>query len=317
MPSLARLRHRRRFILLAALLLSACASHPEPVTPPAEPPPMVAVKPRVGIALGGGAARGFAHVGVLKMLEAQGIVPDLVVGTSAGSVVGALYAAGHGGFELQEMTFDLDRAAFADWQFFGRGLLRGEALQKFINDKVGNRPIESLDKPFAAVAAKLRTGEGVLFTRGDVGQAVRASSAIPGIFVSPVISGEEYVDGGTVSPVPVSYARRMGAEIVIAVDISQPVAEVPSNSSLAAVLKAFDIMGNALKANELPTADVIIAPNVKGLATTSFETKQKAILEGERAALAAVPKIRELIAQKTRMMPADQVPAPLKPGSAN
>lgn len=278
---------------------------------------MVAVKPRIGIALGGGAARGFAHVGVLKMLESQGIVPDVVVGTSAGSVVGALYAAGHGGFELQEMTFDLDRAAFADWQFFGRGLLRGEALQKFINEKVGNRPIESLDKPFAAVAAKLRTGEGVLFTRGDVGQAVRASSAIPGIFVSPVINGEEYVDGGTVSPVPVNYAKRMGAEIVIAVDISQPVAEVPSNSSLASVLKAFDIMGNALKATELPAADVIIAPNVKGLATTSFETKQRAILEGERAALAAVPKLRELIAQKTRMMPANEVPPPLKPGSAN
>lgn len=316
MPSLARLRHRCRFILLAALLLSACASEPEPVAATA-PAPMVAVKPRVGIALGGGAARGFAHVGVLKMLESQGIVPDLIVGTSAGSVVGALYAAGHGGFELQEMTFDLDRAAFADWQLFGRGLLRGEALQKFINDKVGNRPIESLDKPFAAVAAKLRTGEAVLFTRGDVGQAVRASSAIPGIFVSPVINGEEYVDGGTVSPVPVGYARRMGAELVIAVDISQPVAEVPSNSSLASVLKAFDIMGNALKSAELPTADVVIAPNVKGLATTNFETKQKAILEGERAALAAVPKIRELIAQKTRMMPADQVPAPIRPGSAN
>lgn len=293
-------------LLLTTLLLAACAGEPpRPVVePPAPPPPMVSVPPRLGIALGGGAARGFAHVGVLKMLEAQGIVPDVVVGTSAGSVVGALYAAGHGGFELQEMTFALDRAAFADWQFFGRGLLRGEALQKFVNEKVGRRPIEKLDKPFACVAARLRTGEGVLFARGDVGMAVRASSAIPGVFVSPVIGGEEYVDGGTVSPVPVSYTRQMGAEIVIAVDISQPVEEAPSDSTLRTVLKTFDIMGNALKGNELRTADVVIAPNVKGIAAADFESKQRAILEGERAALAAVPRIRELIAQRTRQVPA-------------
>ncbi|WP_428311498.1 patatin-like phospholipase family protein [Hydrocarboniphaga sp.] len=295
------------------LLLAACTS-PEPLPPPivVPPPVMVPQLPKIGLALGGGAARGFAHVGVIKMLESQGIKPDLVVGTSAGSVVGSLYAAGHGGFELQEMTFDLDRAAFADWQFFGRGLLRGEALQKFINEHVGGKPIEQLPMRFGAVATRLRTGEGVLFQRGDVGMAVRASSAIPGVFVSPVIGGEEYVDGGTVAPVPAEYARQMGAELVIAVDISQPVAEAPSDSTLRTVLKTFDIMGNALKGNELKLADVVISPNVKGIAAADFESKQRAILEGERAALAAIPKIREAIAAKTRMVPA-VAPAPVLP----
>lgn len=299
--------------LLLLTMLAGCASTPEP--PPvveAPAPVMVPVLPKIGLALGGGAARGFAHVGVIKMLESQGIKPDLVVGTSAGSVVGALYAAGHGGFELQEMTFDMDRAAFADWQFFGRGLLRGEALQKFINEHVGGRTIEQLPMRFGAVTTKLRTGEGVLFQRGDVGLAVRASSAIPGVFVSPVIGGEEYVDGGTVSPVPASYARQMGAELVIAVDISQPVAEAPSDSTLRTVLKTFDIMGNALKGNELKLADVVISPNVRGIASADFESKQRAILEGERAALAAIPKIREAIAAHTRLVPATQ-PEPVLP----
>lgn len=305
---------RRSTIALLSLLLTACATpEPAPSTTPEPPPPvMVPQLPKIGLALGGGAARGFAHVGVIKMLESQGIKPDLVVGTSAGSVVGSLYAAGHGGFELQEMTFDLDRAAFADWQFFGRGLLRGEALQKFINEHVGGKPIEQLPMRFGAVSTRLRTGEGVLFQRGDVGMAVRASSAIPGVFVSPVIGGEEYVDGGTVAPVPAEYARQMGAEVVIAVDISQPVAEAPSDSTLRTVLKTFDIMGNALKGNELKLADVVISPNVKGIAAADFESKQRAILEGERAALAAVPKIREAIAAKTRMVPA-VAPAPVLP----
>lgn len=303
-------RLRYPLVLLLSLTLAACAGTPAPPAKLPDPPPvvMVPVLPKIGLALGGGAARGFAHVGVIKMLESQGIVPDLIVGTSAGSVVGALYAAGISGFALQEMTFDLDRAAFADWQFFGRGLLRGEALQKFVNDKVGNRRIEQLPRRFGAVSAKLRSGEGVLFQRGDVGSAVRASSAIPGIFVSPVIGGEEYIDGGAVSPVPVIYARQMGAEVVIAVDISQPVTEELSDSTLRTVLKTFSIMGNALKAKELPLADLVISPNVKGIAAADFESKQRAILEGERAALAAVIKIREIIAAKTRMVPANAVP---------
>ncbi len=299
-------RSRRLFAALATVcgLMTACSSTPvvtapvvEAPTGPVIPPPPVL--PKVALALGGGAARGFAHVGVIKMLESQGIQVDLIIGTSAGSVVGALYASGLNGFELQEMTFDLERATFADWQLFNRGLLRGEKLQNFVNEKVGNRKIQQLPRRFAAVAAKLRTGDAAVFTTGDVGLAVRASSAIPGVFQPAVIDNEEYVDGGTVSPVPVRFARTLGADIVIAVDVSAPVEEAREDSTLGTVLKAFDIMGSSLRRAELPAADVVIAPDVHGIKAADFESKQRAILAGEKAALAAVPAIRALIAAKT------------------
>ncbi|HET8881745.1 MAG TPA: patatin-like phospholipase family protein, partial [Solimonas sp.] len=183
--------------VLACLLLTLCAAcaTPPPVpvveTPPPLPPP-----PKVALVLGGGGARGFAHVGVLKLLDTQGLKPDLIVGTSAGSVAGALYAAGYSGFDLQEMAFALDRATIADWSMFGKGLIRGEALQNFVNQAVKNRPIEALDIPFACVATQVATGQAVLFQRGNVGQAVRASSSVPGVFEPVVIGGTEYVDGG-------------------------------------------------------------------------------------------------------------------------
>lgn len=284
--------------------MTACSGTPVVTTAAVEVPsgpviPPAPVLPRVALALGGGAARGFAHVGVIKMLESQGVPIDLIIGTSAGSVVGALYASGLNGFELQEMTFDLERATFADWQLFNRGLLRGEKLQNFVNEKVGNRKIQQLPRRFAAVAAKLRTGDAAVFTTGDVGLAVRASSAIPGVFQPAVIDNEEYVDGGTVSPVPVRFARTLGADIVIAVDVSAPVEEAREDSTLGTVLKAFDIMGSSLRRAELPGADVVIAPDVHGIKAADFESKQRAILAGEKAALAAVPAIRALIAAKT------------------
>lgn len=292
----------RRRLLLAALLpllLAACGSTPP--APVESPQPVEPPKPpKIAFALGGGAARGFAHVGVIKMLETQGIQPDLIIGTSAGSVVGAIYASGVNGFQLQEITFDLERAAFADWQLFSRGLLKGEKLQSFVNDKVGKRKIEQLPRRFAAVAAKLRTGEAVVFRTGDVGLAVRASSAIPGVFQPAVIDNEEYVDGGTVSPVPVRFARQLGADVVIAVDVSAPVEEAREDTTLGTVLKAFDIMGRSLRTAELPTADVVIAPDVHGIKAADFDSKQRAILAGEKAALAALPEIRAAIAAKTR-----------------
>ena len=215
-------------------------------------------------------------------------------------MVGALYASGYNGFELQEKTFDLERNAFADWQLFSRGLLKGEKLQNYVNDQVGRRKIQQLPRRFAAVAAKLRTGEAVVFTSGDVGLAVRASSSIPGVFQPTVIDNDEYVDGGTVSPVPVRFARELGADLVIAVDVSAPVEEAREDSTLGTVLKAFDIMGSSLRRAELPSADVVIAPDVHGIKAADFESKQRAILAGERAALAAMPAIRAAIVAKTR-----------------
>ncbi|HEY0914127.1 MAG TPA: patatin-like phospholipase family protein [Solimonas sp.] len=297
---------------LALLLSLAGCNTPAPIPPPPveqpPPPPPPPPPPKVALVLGGGGARGFAHVGVLKMLDAQGLKPDMVVGTSAGSVAGALYAAGFNGFDLQEMAFALDRATVADWSMFGKGLIRGEALQNFINNAVKQKPIEKLKIPFACVAARLDSGEGVLFQRGNLGQAVRASSSVPGVFQPVQIGGHEYVDGGLVSPVPIRYARQMGATFIIAVDVSTPPAGTASEGKFDVLMRTFDIMGQSIRAAELPQADIIIKPDLGRITATDFESKQMAILQGERAALAAMPQIRDKLA--ARMSP-PVVPAPV------
>lgn len=283
---------------LAAVLLGACQSAPvtpAPVEVPVATPP---APPKIGLALGGGAVRGFAHIGVIKMLEAQGIVPDYVVGTSAGSVAGVLYAAGHSGFDLQRIAFELDSAMVTDWSLFGNGIIKGDALQKYINGLVKNQPLDKLKKPFGCVATRLRDGTGVLFQRGDAGQAVRASSSVPGIFEPVMIAGDEYVDGGLVSPVPVRQARQMGADFVIAVDVSTPPAATMASGKWDLLMRAFDIMGKGLRLAQLPEADVVITPNLNRIASTDFEGKNLAILAGEEAAVAALPMIREKLAAR-------------------
>ena len=199
--------------------------------------------------LGGGAARGFAHIGVIKALEAQGIYPDIVVGTSAGSLVGALYAAGNNGYALHKLALDMDEAAISDWSvpFFAKasGVLKGEALQNYVNRAVNNQPLEKMKIPFGAVATDLHSGMPVLFQRGNTGMAVRASSAVPGIFQPVTIGDHTYVDGGLTAPVPVSFARQMGADFVIAVNISaQPDAQA-ADSSLEVLLQTLPSWGTA------------------------------------------------------------------------
>ncbi|MGH8443903.1 MAG: patatin-like phospholipase family protein [Solimonas sp.] len=301
---------------LAVLLLAVCAacSTPAPQPPPEAPPPAPAPlpPPKVALVLGGGGARGFAHVGVLKMLDTQGLKPDLIVGTSAGSVAGALYAAGYSGFDLQQMAFDLDRATITDWSMFGKGLIRGEALQNFVNQAVHNKPIEQLGIPFACVATRVDTGQAVLFQRGNLGQAVRASSSVPGVFQPTVIGSLEYVDGGLTSPVPVRYAKQLGATFIIAVDVSTPPTGTATTSKLDVVMRSFEIMGQSIRDAELPQADVIIKPDLTGMSASNFETKQLAILQGERAALAAMPAIRAKLNERmSPTLPVRPLPSPM------
>jgi NTE family protein len=258
----------------------------------------------VGLSLVLPPARGFAHIGVIKMLEAQGIVADIVVGTSAGSVAGVLYAAGHSGFDLQRLAFDLDSAMVTDWRLFGTGLIKGEALQNYVNRLVNNQPIENLPRRFACVTTRLRDGVGVLLQRGNAGQAVRASSAVPGIFEPVMMNTDEYVDGGLVSPVPVGYAKQMGADFIIAVDVSTPPASGLATGKVDLLMRAYDIMGRGLRMAQLPAADVVITPNLNGIASTDFEGKNRAILAGEQAVMAALPQIREKLAARGGVAPA-------------
>lgn len=290
---------RREFLLggSAALLLSACATLDEKPDTPAKPVVVAPrAKPRVGLALGGGAARGFAHIGVIKALETSGVPVDIVVGTSAGSVVGAIYAAGFSAFELQKIAFQLEEGQLADWSLFDRGVLKGEALERFINQQVGNRAMEGLKRRFAAVATDVGNGELTVFTTGNVGQAVRASSAIPGVFSPVTIRNREYIDGGAVSPIPVHATRSLGADIVIAVDISGRPSGKRAEGSLGLLLDTTTIMGNRLAQHELRDADVIIRPDLHGLPATNFEQRHEAIRQGELAGYAAVAKIREKLA---------------------
>jgi NTE family protein len=248
---------------------------------------------------------------VIKALEAQGIVPDLVVGTSAGAVVGALYAGGFAGFELQKLALDMDDAAISDWTLLGRGLMKGELLQNYINRVLDNRPIEKLNKPFVAVVTDLREGRSVAFRTGNTGLAVRASSAVPGIFQPVSINGRDYVDGGLVSPVPVKIARSSGADIVIAVDISARPKSTPMDGVFDVLLQTVTIMTQSLAGYETQLADVVIRPAAAAIGPADFREKHVAILEGERAAQAAVPEIREKIRawQAAQGAQAEAVPA--------
>lgn len=254
--------------------------------------------PRIGLALGGGAARGFAHVGVIQVLEEAGVKADLVAGTSAGSLVAALYASGRGGSQLQRIAESMDEAAFADWTLplFSRGMLRGDALARYVSQQVGGRRIEDLPLPLGIVATDLRSGQGVLFQRGDIATAVRASSAVPGMFQPVPISGREYVDGGLVAPVPVRQARQMGAELVIAVDISQvPEAQVPTDM-FQILLQTFTIMSQSLNALELRGPDlVVVRPALNGVSGTDFGARRQAIQAGRRAMTQALPQLRAAI----------------------
>ena len=283
----------RPLLLLLTLALAGCAPwrKPPPVAPPAPPRKLV-----VGLALGGGAAKGFAHIGVIKMLEASGIHPEVVAGTSAGSVVGALYASGMDAFAMQQAALALDEASIRDVRLFGGGLVQGQKLQDYVDSLVHQRPIERLKLPFAAVATDLASGQRTVFVRGDTGQAVRASCSIPGVFEPAVIGGHQYVDGGVVSPVPVDATRQLGADFVIAVDISSRTDGSLPTDMLGIVGRSVVIMGQRLGAQELARADVVIHPQVDAIGATAFEQKDRAIMEGEKAALAALPLIRARLA---------------------
>jgi len=282
--------------LLLALWLAGCATVPVPEAPVAPVVPAVVPKkpPKIGLALGGGAARGFAHIGVIQVLEEAGIRPALVVGTSAGSVVAAFYASGKNGAQLQQVAETMEEATFADWTLpiFSRGLLRGEALARYVSTQVNGRLIENMPLPLGIVATDLNSGQGVLFQRGDTATAVRASSAVPALFQPVKVAGREYVDGGLVSPVPVRYARQMGAELIIAVDISDPPEGNAASDTLQVLLQTFSIMGKSINNFELRDAEIVVRPTLTGVASSDFGARRRSIEAGRAAMRSALPQLR-------------------------
>jgi len=268
------------------LIISSCA--PKEVKPPPKPA-------KIAIVLGAGASKGFAHIGVLKVLESNKIPVHMIVGTSAGSFVGSLYAYGYNAFQLQKMSFSIEKGDILDITIPDNGFIKGEKLEEYINEKVKNTPIENLRIPFYSVATDLLNGHEVVFGKGNTGIAVRASCSIPGIFNPVRISDRIYVDGGVVSPVAVEAAKRLGADIVIVVDISADIGGKPPESTIETILQSISIMYSKLSSLQLTKADIVIRPKVGYIGPGDFSKRHEAVLEGEKAALGALPEINALI----------------------
>jgi NTE family protein len=285
-----------------ALLLTAtigCASVPTAppvVRPPPAPPPM----PRVGLVLGGGAARGFAHIGVIRVLEQEKIPIDLIVGSSVGSLIGALYAQKRDVFDLEWTAFALTKDDLIDTgvmnAFLGMGLAKGERLEKFVESKLQVKTIEALQVPFAAVATDLNWGTRVVIDRGSISRAVHASSAIPGLFEPVAHLGKVLVDGGLSENIPISVARERGADLVVAVDISEQVGNSNITNMVDVLLQSANIMFALNAEHSKRGADVLITPDVSGVSMLDFTQKKRCMQAGIDAARAALPRIRAVIA---------------------
>jgi NTE family protein len=287
-------------ILFIFMMVSTSCTLKEVKPPPViQEPPVVEPSPKpakIGLVLGAGSSKGFAHIGVLKILESNKIPIHMIVGTSAGSAVGSLYAYGIDAFSLQKLAISVNQGDIVDPLVIpSNGFIRGEKLEEFINKSVKNTPMEKLKIPFYAVATDLEKGQEMVFGKGNTGTAVRASCSIPGIFRPVKIADGMYVDGGVVSPVAVDAAKRFGADIVIAVDISTGVEHTFPGNTMETILQSLNIMYSKLASVQLSQADVVIRPKVGHIGSADFSKRHEAILEGEKAALEALPKIMEIM----------------------
>lgn len=248
---------------------------------------------KIGLALGAGAARGFAHIGVLKSLDQAGIKAEVIAGTSAGSLVGVFYAAGFTPWQMEDVALKVRDIDVADMSTASkRGMFAGEALQKLVNGYIKNANIESFKTPFGAVATDLRSGDMVLLRTGDAGQAVRASCSIPGVFVPASIGGKELVDGGLTSPLPVQAARQMGADFVIGVDVGAKPQNPIQSGLYEVLLQSFEVMGRALTKAEALQADFMIRPDNGKFSSTDFSARKEIIQAGYEASEAVLAKLK-------------------------
>ena len=287
----------------SVLVLAACPSGNAPQSKPSTQGqntvsrPAPKPKATVALALGGGASKGFAHIGIIKVLKENNIPVKIVTGTSAGSIVGSMYASGMSPDRLELEAEILGKTDLVDLTLSTSGFIKGEKLQNYINRKVGNRPIQQFPIKFAAVATDFESGKPVVFNVGNAGQAVRASASIPNVFQPVVIGNRKYVDGGLSQPVPVSAAKKLGANFIIAVDISARPAKNVSQGMFSYLDQTFNVMSQTALHQELGQANVVIKPQVLELGSVGgFDQKQRAIQLGEQAARAALPEIKRKLA---------------------
>lgn len=310
-----------RFSMLGilGLSMSACQS----LTPASETVTPINNQPKVALVLGGGGAKGFAHIGVIKALEENGITPTLVVGTSVGSLVGSLYASGYNAKQLERLALNTSDSELTDFTLSNQGFIEGIKLKNFINTKVSGRAIEDFPISFAAVAAEKHTLKKAVFSSGNAGLAVQASCSVPNIFIAPRIPeqvGKKYIDGGVVSLVPVDTARDLGADIIIAIDVTA--ANVNTSASnkkptINSLTSFWGFLESSVIANgtdssqassslttsmrlERDRADIIITPNVAHI--SSIDTSQRSTLmtAGAQATTPQINAIKQLIKDKAQ-----------------
>jgi NTE family protein len=303
-----RLDRALRAAALLASLCAACASAPRyetfqhpplVVEPPAPPATVVVPEPRIALVLGGGAARGFAHIGVIRVLEQERVPIDQVVGTSVGSLIGAIYASDRDSFDLEWTAFQLEQDDLFDFRLanalMGMGYAKGEKLEAFVKGHVKAENIEQLQVPFAAVATDLNWGERVVLDKGSVARAVRASSAIPGIFEPVLHQGKLLVDGGVTDNIPIEVARARGADLVVAVDIGEKVGNTNIKGVVDVILQSTNIMFAVNTSFRRRGADVLVTPRVDGVGMLDFTQKKRCMQAGIDAARAAMPDLRAAI----------------------
>ncbi len=282
---------RLLMVFLVALLASCALTQGPPVVETA--------RPKIALVLGGGAARGFAHVGVIRVLEQEKIPIDMIVGTSVGSLIGAIYAYDMNSFELEWTAFSLEKDNILDYGLLstitGMGPVKGDRLEEFVKNKVPVANIENLKLPFAAVATDLNRGTRVVIDRGPVAKAVRASSAIPGVFNPVEHQGRLLVDGGVVDNIPSDVAREKGADIIIAVDISENVVNFNITNVVDVMLQAVTIITSENTKYKKKDADVLITPAVGNVGTFDFTQKKHCMQAGIEAAQKIVPEIKKKI----------------------
>jgi NTE family protein len=281
------------WVTLLIFVLSGCTTTPKPREGKGSG--------RVALVLGGGAARGFAHVGVIRILEQEKIPIHLIVGTSVGSLIGGLYAADPSSANLEWLAFSIEKEDIFDYSvvYSRMGPVQGDRLEKFVQTKTKGRNLEQLKIPFYPVATDLITGQTWVFERGSLARAIRASSAIPGVFQPVEINGRTYVDGGVTNNLPVDVARARGADIIIAVNIQKRINHPQIGSLIDVILQSIDIMGRELVLYKCRDVDVLIEPNVGDVGMTDFSQKKRLMDAGMQAARQALPRIRQLLAERS------------------
>jgi len=264
---------------------------------PQEPTPsrVFEKKPNVALVLGGGAFHGIAHVGVIKVLEDAGIPIDLIVGTSSGSLVGALYADKPYADSLLPLMASVSRKDLIDFSLFRSktGVVSGKRLQEFVAEHIGISQIEKTKIPFIAVATDIDNGKSVAFSTGPIGPAINASCAIPGFFDPVKIYGTTYVDGGILNNIPVDFAKEFGAKYIIAVDIMPLKDSALYYNYKDVLLRALMVSIRKHGVDNLALADLVISPNLKGIPYMSTKDNQKTYEMGIEAAEKALDQIKK------------------------